>query len=376
MKGFSCYLSVFMAAALCLFAACAGGGGGARYTAAQMAEAMLITQKDLPELNSLAIGDDSFSGHLAGFYGLDSSVLSDGAVFYAGGGEATEVAVFELGEGAELPKIEEALLSYLEARAAALSGYAPREAALAEGGTVLTKGGYITLVICAETSAATAAFLACLDGSPGPSSHISAAVSEVPDREDEPAGLFPGDDYDHGAILAALRTGGGSSLSPGNRAALEACEKVLSGLGKGLTRLEKTQAIHDWIVSRTEYDKDAIELPPGSPPPDPDDETPYGPLLKGKATCMGYALTFQLFMDMLEIPCVTVEGTSGGGKVEHAWNMVELDGEWRHIDVTWDDPVGFKLPGTKISREFFNVSDEFLREKDHQWDESQTPPSD
>ena len=41
-------------------------------------------------------------------------------------------------------------------------------------------------------------------------------------------------------------------------------------------------------------------------------------------------------MNELGIPCDIVFGTctNGGG---HAWNLVQLDGNWYQMDVTWDD---------------------------------------
>ena len=42
------------------------------------------------------------------------------------------------------------------------------------------------------------------------------------------------------------------------------------------------------------------------------------------------------------IPCILGigKGTNSQGNTEnHAWNYVELDGNWYAIDVTWDDPI-------------------------------------
>ena len=47
-------------------------------------------------------------------------------------------------------------------------------------------------------------------------------------------------------------------------------------------------------------------------------------------------------MDYLEIPCTLVigKGKNSENKTEnHAWNYVQLDGNWYAIDCTWDDPV-------------------------------------
>ncbi len=54
----------------------------------------------------------------------------------------------------------------------------------------------------------------------------------------------------------------------------------------------------------------------------------------GKETvCQGYASAMQYLMDQLGIPCVIVTGMAKGGP--HAWNLVQLDGKWYYVDVTW-----------------------------------------
>ena len=68
------------------------------------------------------------------------------------------------------------------------------------------------------------------------------------------------------------------------------------------------------------------------------DETEFGrniydAFAKSSSVCVGYALGFQYFMDKLDIPCINVTTD------DHIWNMVEIDGQWYHVDVTWDDSV-------------------------------------
>lgn len=54
----------------------------------------------------------------------------------------------------------------------------------------------------------------------------------------------------------------------------------------------------------------------------------------GKETvCQGYASAMQYLMDQLDIPCVIVTGMAKGGP--HAWNLVQIEGEWYYLDVTW-----------------------------------------
>lgn len=68
----------------------------------------------------------------------------------------------------------------------------------------------------------------------------------------------------------------------------------------------------------------------------------YGAIVETKVVCEGYARMFKYIMDGLNIPCILVSGTAtnSDGETElHAWNYVELNGQWYAIDVTWNDPV-------------------------------------
>ena len=57
-----------------------------------------------------------------------------------------------------------------------------------------------------------------------------------------------------------------------------------------------------------------------------------------QATCAGYARTFQYLMSELGIPCTLALGEGASGE-PHGWNMVQCEGSWYQMDVTWGDPV-------------------------------------
>ena len=44
----------------------------------------------------------------------------------------------------------------------------------------------------------------------------------------------------------------------------------------------------------------------------------------------------KLFLDELNIINYKISND------QHIWNLVYLDGEWLHLDLTWDDPVSTK----------------------------------
>lgn len=106
-------------------------------------------------------------------------------------------------------------------------------------------------------------------------------------------------------------------------------------IAEGMKDVDKIKAVHDYIVLNTEYAYDEYLNQTLK------DEhfSEEGVLWEGKAVCQGYAYTFQLCMELLGIDSIIVEGEDLISKVNHAWNMVAIDGEWYHVDTTWDDPV-------------------------------------
>lgn len=128
---------------------------------------------------------------------------------------------------------------------------------------------------------------------------------------------------------------------------------------------EKILAIHDYIINNGEYDKRLFsegEVPPES-------YSTYGILALGVGVCESYAKSMKYFLDEAGIDSMIVIGTSRGEN--HAWNLVKIEGEYYHIDTTWDDPV--IEDGSQVVRHnFFNLNDEQI-EKTHEWDREQYP---
>ncbi len=99
---------------------------------------------------------------------------------------------------------------------------------------------------------------------------------------------------------------------------------------------DKVKFVHDYLVTYAEYDYVAYEeiTQTVQRASSQQAHTVYGCLVNRLSVCDGYAKTFQMIMNLLEIKCEYVEGTAGGG---HAWNYILLDGENYWMDVTWDD---------------------------------------
>ncbi|MET3557374.1 hypothetical protein ABID29_000483 [Streptococcus rupicaprae] len=104
-------------------------------------------------------------------------------------------------------------------------------------------------------------------------------------------------------------------------------EKIVKAF-ENLSDVEKAKAAHDWLVDNVEY-----VTRPG------EDQSAYSALVEKKTVCAGYAKGFKLLMDKMGIPCHTKHGKIDIGEY-HLWNIIELDGEWYHVDATWDDLRG------------------------------------
>ena len=65
--------------------------------------------------------------------------------------------------------------------------------------------------------------------------------------------------------------------------------------------------------------------------------------------CEGYARAFKVLCDALQIPCVLAEGPAAVSDTDtpggHMWNLVQVDGAWYAVDVTWNDPYSFDTDG-------------------------------
>lgn len=105
--------------------------------------------------------------------------------------------------------------------------------------------------------------------------------------------------------------------------------KILSQMSSMGTTFEKILFINEYIALNCEYYEEAVSNR------NLDAFDAYNVFVDKKAVCQGYALAVEELMDRLGIPCELVTSQL----VDHAWNMVQLNGQWYHMDVTWNDPI-------------------------------------
>lgn len=336
---------------------------------------------------------DDYALHLA-VYGIDPALVRDCAIAYTGGAQAFELAVIDLQTRSSAS--ESALLSYLQQRQGDFTGYAPDQAAIAAQGKVFAveNDHRLILAITEATSAISGALSTVgytsvteiseartrpgqTDISDDPPSSNAATVPTPPDDTD--TGFTPPQDwfkftapniddmslYDTAALLSAWQTSSPKGLSGKDRQTYMCCAEIIGEtVTDNMTDYEKERAIYQWLIQNPTYDwrhQDPLATTPR------DSYCPYGALVNGKAVCLGFATSFQLLMDMLNIECITVVGAAFRSTEDHAWNMVKLEGEWYCVDVTWD------LGKNIAFCDYFNVTSDYMAKTDHQWDYANTP---
>lgn len=117
--------------------------------------------------------------------------------------------------------------------------------------------------------------------------------------------------------------------------------KEIKALVTATNPFEIEHQLHDILLDRVAYATDTT---------DQMIYTAYGAIVNGKAVCEGYSKAMKLLLDEFKISSITVTGTAAGEN--HMWNMVCLNGDWYHLDTTWDD-----LGTDALSHEFFNLTD-------------------
>ncbi|MBQ8787414.1 MAG: hypothetical protein IJZ61_07250 [Oscillospiraceae bacterium] len=138
-------------------------------------------------------------------------------------------------------------------------------------------------------------------------------------------------------------------ISSMNMAAEKAAQDIIAQLTPDMDDYEKLKFFHDYLILNCETDKSYAFS-----------DTVYGALVEKKALCEGYSKAFAYLCNLAGIENVLVTGET---YVAHMWNMVKLDGNWYHVDVTWDksdDQLHEVFPDV-ILYQYFMVTDAVIR---------------
>ena len=116
---------------------------------------------------------------------------------------------------------------------------------------------------------------------------------------------------------------------------------IRTAVKEGMTERQTARAIHDWIIKNTEYG----DLPGYE-----------SVLVSHKGVCNDYAKAYEFLCTLAGLKCRFFRG----GPMDHAWNIVRIDGKWLHVDCTWDDE------GDRVSNQYLFLNS-YQMAADHQW---------
>lgn len=115
----------------------------------------------------------------------------------------------------------------------------------------------------------------------------------------------------------------------------EKAELILSGITEEMTDYDKVLYLHDYLASTVAYDDTA-----------PYQHTVYGALVEEKAVCDGYTSAMQYLLLQAGLDSQIAYGyDKADTSQQHVWNVVKIENEYYHLDITWDlPPEGGTVP--------------------------------
>lgn len=115
---------------------------------------------------------------------------------------------------------------------------------------------------------------------------------------------------------------------------------------EGMSDFEKEIMIIRWLVDGCTYERTSGW----------ENSTAYSCIINGRAQCSGYADAFLQTAKSCGLEVRYVSNST------HAWNLIQLDGDWYHVDVTWEDPIGNNRYGfSSLRNQYINLEDSEIR---------------
>lgn len=118
---------------------------------------------------------------------------------------------------------------------------------------------------------------------------------------------------------------------------------IVSLVSPTLSDVEKALFVHDYMISSFSYDESATNFDVIS-------------LFRERTgVCQAYSLAYMAVLRELGIEAAMVTSD----EMMHAWNLVKIDGEWYHVDLSFDDPTPDR-PG-RVMHDNFLLDDDGIR---------------
>lgn len=138
-----------------------------------------------------------------------------------------------------------------------------------------------------------------------------------------------------------------------------------------MTDFEKYKELHNYLIKKMRYDWDKYEnqySDSWEEPCVPHDLSKI--FFTRKGVCSDYAYGYSSLCACFGLKCYVITGYAGVGVWgDHAWNIVNINGNYYHVDTTWDDPDADEHTDI-VGYGYFLLSDTDIS-KDHKWDKNQ-----
>ena len=169
-----------------------------------------------------------------------------------------------------------------------------------------------------------------------------------------PTGAAISTDGKEFAFSLSDRYDGSAHSEADDIASLDAIVDAMLNNTAGMSDYEKLEYAFELLLSASEYAFDGE----GNPITNENTITLIGALIDGYAVCEGYAMAFNFLCDALGISSFVIVSE----ELDHAWNIVELDGAWYFVDTTWSDTSSdaYFLLGGAAFEESHGTFDELL----------------
>lgn len=105
-----------------------------------------------------------------------------------------------------------------------------------------------------------------------------------------------------------------------------------------MTDVERLVVLHNYLINNIKYQNGSGNKATTA-------------LISGETVCSGYADLLAIFLNKLNIPNYKVVNDN------HVWNVVLINNEWKHIDLTYDDPI---KESSVISYNYFLINTDTL----------------
>ncbi|MBE6599059.1 MAG: hypothetical protein E7638_06420 [Ruminococcaceae bacterium] len=126
-------------------------------------------------------------------------------------------------------------------------------------------------------------------------------------------------------------------------------EYIVSLCDKTASEAELALFVHDYFIASYGYDSsytfyEAHEL-----------------FANRRGVCQAYSMAYAAVLRRLGMDAVVISSDD----MNHAWNLVKVDGEWYHVDLVYDDPTADR-PG-RVLHEHFLLSDKAISDDHYGW---------